>query len=74
VTMSGGSGAGGANADASIALLGSGVTSASGQVFPSKLRVFCVSNSCWEAGNRKLNKVHTTSLSEAVVVAKKVVL
>jgi hypothetical protein len=60
--MRGGSGAGGANADASMALLGAEVTSASAQVFPSKPRVFCVSDSCWAAGNRELNNVENLNL------------
>jgi hypothetical protein len=47
-----------------MALLGAGVTSANAQVFPSKPRVFCVSDICWAAGNRELDKVHTTSLWE----------
>ena len=71
--MSGGSGAGGANNEDSMARLGDGVTSASAQVFPSKPSVFCVSDNCCAAGNSELGKVHTTSLSEAVEVAKKVV-
>ena len=62
ITTSGGSGAGGrgvASAD------GGAVTSQRAHVLPSRLSVFCVSESCAVAGKRPLDSVQTTSLSEA---------
>lgn len=47
------------------------VTSERAHVLPSSPKVLCVSHTCGVAGKRALDKVQTTSLSEAELAARK---
>lgn len=73
VTISEGSGAGGAKIDGSICLWRVGVTSANDHLFPSNPSVFCVSENVWAAGKFKLDNVLATSFPDAVMVVKNVI-
>lgn len=72
VTTKGGSGAGGNPGTNSRRLAHEG-TSARAHVFPSRETVFCVSDNCCDDGNNAPDRVQTTSFSEGVAVARKVV-